>query len=152
IWSLDIATGKETPIPFTADVDQMIGELVRFTYPVNDSVLTVRQIRGARPSPDGKRLVFSALDRLWTMDLPAGTPRRVTTSTDGEHAPVWSPDGKVHRVCLLDGGRGDIWRVPADGGQPSEAHHAVGVLRQHHVFADRFAYCGQSRPARSARF
>ncbi|MCC6430522.1 MAG: PD40 domain-containing protein, partial [Gemmatimonadaceae bacterium] len=120
IWSLDIATGKETPIPFTADVDQMIGELVRFTYPVNDSVLTVRQIRGARPSPDGKRLVFSALDRLWTMDLPAGTPRRVTTSTDGEHAPVWSPDGKYIAYVSWTEDGGDIWRVPAAGGRPEK--------------------------------
>jgi Tol biopolymer transport system component/imidazolonepropionase-like amidohydrolase len=120
IWSLDVATGKETQIPFTADVDQMIGELVRFTYPVNDSVLTVRQIRGARPSPDGKRLVFSALDRLWTMDLPAGTPRRVTTSTDGEHAPVWSPDGKYIAYVSWTEDGGDIWRVPAAGGRPEK--------------------------------
>ena len=30
------------------------------------------QIRGARPSPDGKRVVFTALDRLWIADLPQG--------------------------------------------------------------------------------
>ena len=120
IWSLDATTGKETPIPFTAQVDQMIGELVRFDYPVNDSMLTVRQIRGARPSPDGKRLVFSALDRLWIMDLPSGTPRRLTTSTDGEHAPVWSPDGThIAYVSWTEDG-GDIWRIAAAGGRPEK--------------------------------
>lgn len=120
IWRLDVATGKETAIPFTAEVDQMIGELVRFDYPINDSVLTVRQIRGARPSPDGKRLVFSALDRLYAMDLPSGTPKRLTTSTDGEHAPVWSPDGKYIAYVSWNEDGGDIWRVPAAGGRPEK--------------------------------
>ncbi|MEO7361745.1 MAG: amidohydrolase, partial [Gemmatimonadaceae bacterium] len=120
IWSLDIASGKQTLIPFTAEVDQMLGDLVRFTYPVNDFVLTVRQIRGSRPSPDGKRLVFSALDRLWIMDLPSGTPKRLTTSNDGEHAPVWSPDGKsIAYVSWTEDG-GDIWRIFAAGGRPEK--------------------------------
>ena len=120
IWRLDVATGKEAPIPFTADVDQMIGDLVRFEYPVNDSVLTVRQIRGARPSPDGKRLAFSALDRLWIMDLPSGTPKRLTTSTDGEHMPAWSPDGKYIAYVSWTEDGGDIWRIPAAGGRPEK--------------------------------
>lgn len=120
IWRLDAATGQQQPIPFTASVDQMIGELVRFDYPVNDSVLTVRQIRGARPSPDGKRLTFSALDRLWIMDLPNGTPKRLTTSTDGEHVPVWSPDGRFIAYVSWTEDGGDIWRVPAAGGRPEK--------------------------------
>lgn len=120
IWRLDVATGAQQQIPFTATVDQMIGELVRFDYPVNDSVLTVRQIRGARPSPDGKRLAFSALDRLWVMDLPNGTPKRLTTSTDGEHSPVWSPDGRYIAYVSWTEDGGDIWRVPAAGGRPEK--------------------------------
>ena len=120
IWSLDVASGKQTPIPFTADVDQLIGELVKFEYPINDTTLTVRQIRGARPSPDGKRLTFSALDRLWIMDLPNGTPRRLTSSTDGEHQPVWSPDGKYIAYVSWNEYGGDIWRLPAAGGRPEK--------------------------------
>jgi imidazolonepropionase-like amidohydrolase len=120
IWSLDVASGKQTMIPFTAQVDQMIGELVKFEYPVNDTMLTVRQIRGARPSPDGKRLVFSALDRLWIMDLPNGTPRRMTTVTDGEHMPVWSPDGKYIAYVSWNEDGGDIWRIPSAGGVPQK--------------------------------
>ena len=117
-WRLDVATGKQENIPFSARVDQMIGDLVAFEYPMNDSVITVRQIRGARPSPDGKRLAFSALDRLYVMDLPSGTPRRLTSGTEGEFAPVWSPDGRsIAYVSWTEDG-GAIMRIGADGGSP----------------------------------
>lgn len=119
-WSVDVASGRQTQIPFTADVDLMIADLVRFDYPVNDSMLTVRQIRGARPSPDGRRLVFSALDRLWIMDLPSGAPKRLTTATDGEHSPVWSPDGRSIAYVTWNEEGGDIWRIAPDGGRPQK--------------------------------
>ena len=82
-------------IPFTADVDMMIAGPQKETYAMNDSSLTVHQIRDVAPSPDNKRMVFVALDRLWVMDLPNGTPRRlVPTENVGEFQPTWSPDGQ----------------------------------------------------------
>ena len=133
IWRVDATTGQQSGIPFTAEVDQMIAELVRFEYPVNDSTLTVRQIRGAQPSPNGKRLVFSALDRLWTMDLPSGTPKRLTTSDEGEHSPVWSPDGRFITYVSWTEEGGDIWRVPAAGGKPEK-------LTRQSAYYDDIAY------------
>jgi Tol biopolymer transport system component len=133
IWKVDATTGQQTQVLFTAEVDQMLGELVRFEYGVNDTTLTVRQIRGARPSPNGKRLVFTALDRLWVMDLPNGTPKRLTTGDDGEHSPVWSPDGKyIAYVSWSDEG-GDIWRIPAAGGKSEKLSRAP-------AFYDEIAY------------
>jgi hypothetical protein len=134
IWRVDAATGRETAVPFTAEVDQMIGELARFEYEVNDAELTVRQIRDAHPSPDGKRLVFSALDKLWMIDLPNGTPRRLTTGQAGEHSPIWSPDGKyVAYVTWTDEG-GDIYRIAADGKSAPER------LTTQSAYYDRIAY------------
>ena len=137
IWRVDATTGQQTQIPFTAEVDQMIGDLSRFEYQVNDTTLTVRQIRGARPSPNGKQLVFTALDRLWIMDLqpPAGgqraiagglpgKPRRLTTSDEGEHSPVWSPDGKYIAFISWTEDGGDIWRIPAAGGKAEKLTRA----------------------------
>ncbi len=120
IWRMDVGTGAQTPIPFTAQVDQLIGDLVRFEYPINDSVLTVRQVRGARPSPDGRRLVFSALDHLWIMDLPSGTPRRLTRAAEGEHGPAWSPDGRSIAYVTWTEEGGEIMRVSPDGGTPQK--------------------------------
>ena len=73
IWRVDVPSGEVTAIPFTAEVDQQMGPLAKFDYPINDSMLTVAQIRGARPSPDGQRLAFTALDVLYVGEL---TPAR----------------------------------------------------------------------------
>ena len=72
IWRVAVPSGEAVEIPFTAKVDQQLGPLVKFDYPIDDEKLRVSQIRGARPSPDGKRIVFTALDRLWIADLPQG--------------------------------------------------------------------------------
>jgi Tol biopolymer transport system component len=121
LWRVAIPTGEVTPIPFRADVDLRLGALSKFDYGVNDSTLTVSQVRNARPSPDGRRLAFTALDKLWVMDLPAGTPRRVTRTgaATGEHMPVWSPDGRWLAYVTWGDDGGHVQRVRADGaGQP----------------------------------
>ncbi len=76
IWRVAVPSGEATEIPFTARVEQQLGPLVKFDYPIDDQKLTVSQIRGARPSPDGQRVVFTALDRLYIADLPQGRGTR----------------------------------------------------------------------------
>ena len=150
LWRIEVPSGERTEIPFTAEVDQPMGPLAKFDYPINDSVLTVSQIRGARPSPDGRRVVFTALDRLWIADLPAGrggpgggrgaaalirNARRLTSATVVEHAPVWSPDGRsVAYVTWSDSTGGDIYRLQPDGGGAPER------VTRTSAFYDKLAY------------
>src|SRR5262249_13194663 len=127
IWKIDASSGKATMIPFTADVEQYMGPLSRFRYPITDT-FTVRQIRDAQPSPDLKQLAFTALDKLYLTDPGGGgvqlaasgvgaAPRRVTTATHVvEHSPTWSPDGRyVVFATWTDEAGGDLYRVNADG-------------------------------------
>jgi Tol biopolymer transport system component len=124
IWRVPIDGGSPREIPFTADVEIALGPEVRFDYTVDAAdTFVARQIRDAVPSPDGRRLAFSALGRLHVMDVPGGTPRRLTDATDaGEHAPAWSPDGRsIAYVSWSDAAGGHIWRVAADGrGRPQQ--------------------------------
>jgi Tol biopolymer transport system component len=136
IKRVDIASGAVTEIPFTAEVDQQLGPLVHFEYKLNDSTVTVRQIRNARPSPDGARLVFTALDRLWVMALPDGTPRRLTSAEVGEHSPVWSPDGRYVAYVTWTEEGGDIYRVRADGRNAARPER----LTRERAFYDRLNY------------
>jgi Tol biopolymer transport system component/imidazolonepropionase-like amidohydrolase len=135
IWRADVSSGRETAIPFSADVEQHLGPLVRFDVTVNDTSLTVQQIRGARPSPDGKRLAFTALDRLWVMDLPNGKPRRLTRGTAGEFDVAWSPDGRyLAYVTWSDAGGGDVFRIRSDGAGSPER------LTRQTAFYQKLAY------------
>jgi Tol biopolymer transport system component len=122
-WHANVADGHETMIPFTVDVDMMIAGPTKETYPLNDESLVVRQIRDVAPSPDNKRLAFTALDRLWVMDLPSGKPRRLVPSENvGEFQPTWSPDGQyVAYVTWNDIDGGTVSRMRSDGsGQPQK--------------------------------
>ncbi|MGH7467917.1 MAG: amidohydrolase family protein [Longimicrobiales bacterium] len=128
LWRIEIASGKKTEIPFTADVEQPLGALVRGAYTIGDSVVA-RQIREPALSPDGKRVAFTALGKVWVMDLPAGTPRRLTTATNlVETAPTWTPNGQsVTYATWVDGVGGDIMQVSASGGTPRNLTRAPAL-------------------------
>jgi Tol biopolymer transport system component len=121
IWRVDVPSGEATKIPFTARVEQRLGPKVQFEYAVDQGPVRAQQIRFPRLSPDGKRLAFTALDRLWIMDYPNGKARRISTTDAGEHQPAWSPDGKfLTYVTWSDLEGGHIFRVAADGGIPQK--------------------------------
>ncbi len=116
IWRVPIDGGEPAEIPFTVDVAVELGPELDFDYPVDDSpTFVVKQIRDATPSPDGARLAFTALDRLWVMDYPDGTPRRLTSMEIGEHQPTWSPDGRWIAYVTWSVEGGHIYRVRSDG-------------------------------------
>lgn len=120
IWRVELAGGAVTEIPFTASVRLDLGPLVRFETPVDTGDILLRQIRDPELSPDGTRLVFSALDRLYLLQLPNGKPRRLTSDTILEQQPRWSPDGKQIAYVTWGIGGGAILAVSADGrGKPS---------------------------------
>jgi Tol biopolymer transport system component len=119
IWRIPVEGGEPENIPFTVQVERELGPEVRFDYRVaDDPSLVARQIRDAVPSPDGSRLAFTALNRIYVMDLPSGEPRLVAASDrENYHQPVWSPDGRnLAYVSWNDDEGGHLWRVTATPG------------------------------------
>ncbi len=120
LWRVPVDGSAPARIPFTVNADVALGPEVRFEYAVSDSAtFQARQIRNTVPSPDGRRIAFTAVDRLYVMDLPEGTPRRLTRLAEGEFFPTWSPDGQWVGFVTWDGAGGHIMKARADGrGEP----------------------------------
>jgi Tol biopolymer transport system component len=117
IWRVAVPSGDATPVPFTAKVDLAVGPKVAFEHPIDEGPVRARQIRFPRLSPDGRKVAFTALERVYVMDYPKGTPKRVSTLDVAEHHPAWSPDGlHIAYVTWSDTEGGHLYRVPADGG------------------------------------
>ena len=119
INAVNVETGDAREIPFEADVKLDIGPDLEFPYRVDQGPVKARLVQTPAFAPDGKRVVFSVLTKLYTMDVPGGTPKRLTSGNDWEFQPTWSPDGQwiAYVTWTTDGGH--IWKMRADGrGQP----------------------------------
>jgi len=121
IWRIPVDGSDAIGVPFRVREDVAVGPLVDFDYPVEDTpTFTVRQIRDVVASPDGSRLAFTSLDKLYVMDLPNGDPERLDDS-DLVHAfPSWSPDSEWLAYVTWGPSGGQIMRTRSDGGGSPE--------------------------------
>ena len=117
LWKLPVDGSAATEIPFEADVKLAMGPRLYFNYEIKDTThKAASQIRDAVPSPDGKKLAFSALNRLYVMDYPNGSPKRVTKNEFTEAMPSWSPDGtQLVFVTWEEKNGGSIYKANVSG-------------------------------------
>jgi imidazolonepropionase-like amidohydrolase/Tol biopolymer transport system component len=120
IWKVDAASGKGTPVPFTARVEQTVNDALRFPQKVDAAEFPVRMLRDVRVSPDGRLVVYSALGKLYVKPLPDGTPRRLTTAAPAggpfEFFPSFSRDGQwIVYVTWSDEEMGRVRVIRPDG-------------------------------------
>ncbi len=89
-------------------------------------------VREANWSPDGKRLVVTWFDQLWTMTPDGKDQKRLaiaggnfTSERDG----VFSPDGKTIAFAAETNGEFDVWTVAASGGAATRVTTEAGDER-----------------------
>jgi len=96
-------------IPFSCQVKSKVAETLRFKNKVFEPEFTVRAVRNAITSPDGKTMIFNAAGKLYKKALPDGKPELLVNTKYGranfghnvtddtemlESEPCFSPDGK----------------------------------------------------------
>lgn len=130
IQKINIKTNQATVIPFTADIAIDIADRVHFDTPISDKDFTIKMIRDAVTSPDGKTVVFRALGYLWTKNLPNGSPKRLTTDTDFEAEPTFTSNGKeIIYVSWNDSNLGAIRKINLESKKSIKLTSEKGIYR-----------------------
>ena len=131
IWRVPVDGSAQTQIPFRVQTNVDLGPKLAFNYRVSDSAeFIVRQIRDAVPSPNGRQLAFIAMDKLYTMDLPGGTPRRVSNVEGTQAQPAWSRDGQWIAYVSWTKAGGQLHKVAASGGAPVQLTRSRAMYTQ----------------------
>ena len=134
IWRVPVDGSGQTEIPFRVQATVDAGPELAFRYPISDGAqFTVRQIRDAVPSPDGKLLAFISMDRLYVMEWPNGAPHRVSTLGAIEAEPAWAPDGRSLAWVTWTPAGGRLYKARMTGARNGETvalSRGTGTLRQ----------------------
>jgi Tol biopolymer transport system component len=130
IHRISVATAADSEIPFTAKISRELGPDLNLAMRVEEGPVQLRLIQQPVQSPDGKRLAFSALTHLYVMDIPGGTPRRLSAATAPEFMPSWSPDGQWIAFVTWTQDGGQIWKIRSDGsGNPAQLTRVPAYYR-----------------------
>jgi imidazolonepropionase-like amidohydrolase/Tol biopolymer transport system component len=96
IWRLHVIEqgAKATEIPFRVRHAREVRKALRVPTPVAPDSFDVKQLRWVNVSPQGDKVVYSALGHLYVRALPEGAPKRLTQQiTHFEFHPKFSADG-----------------------------------------------------------
>tara|TARA_R110000868_G_scaffold294140_3_gene554765 strand:- start:12340 stop:15681 length:3342 start_codon:yes stop_codon:yes gene_type:complete len=129
-WKIPIDGSDAQEIPFTVNSSIEMGPELDFDYPIEDTEqFQVTQIRDAVPSPDGKMLAFTALNEIYTVSLPDGEPKKITSLDETQAQPVWSPDGKWITFVTWTPEGGKLYKIRPNGRNLTQLNKDQGVFQ-----------------------
>ena len=111
-------------IPTLAAIALLAAPLCAQTKPAADETRLLRF-----PATDGKQVVFSYADQLYTVGLEGGVARRLTNTPGYAVFPRFSPDGKTLAFTAQYDGNTEVYVMPADGGTPRRLTYTATLGR-----------------------
>lgn len=168
VWALDLPTGKErrlTPDSLRTSWFNIAPDGTQINYVIERGGgiqdLAVAPLAGGPSrtlvagggtvdspwwSPDGSKIVFisdrGGSDDVWVVDVAGGAPRQLENWPGFEGPAVWNADGSaILFVSDRDTRLGDVWKLPAQGGEPVRVTRdsTVGGVFSRAGVADVFA-------------
>lgn len=130
IWKVNVNSKTASEIPFRVKSSIDLGPELDFDYPIEDTdEFTVVQIRDIAPSPDGKQLAFTALNEIYLVDLPNGSPTKLLDLEETQAQPVWSPDGDWLAFVTWSAAGGKVYKVRSNGNNLTQINQENGVFQ-----------------------
>ena len=129
IRKIDLASGSASDIPFRITDTRGVIDPPRPPVEVAPAQFQTKMPRGASVSPDGKRVVFESLGKLWVKPVGDGAAQRLTgNATAMEAYPSWSRDGsRIAFVSWTDAGLGHVHTISASGGAETKVTQQSGL-------------------------
>ena len=131
LHGVKISNGEDKVIPFKAKVRIGLSALNYNIYRLDHNSFKVNYTRSASMSPDGKKVAFTTLNKIYIKDLPNGVPHLLANQSVSQYQPAWSPDGKwITYVSWSDTSGGFLFKVPSSGGIPEKITKDAGEYQR----------------------
>ena len=105
------------------------------THPLQVTSLNGPLVFAPSWSPDGRHILYSSRAkpadgglRIYALDLGGGAARRLTDGPGNDGEPIWSRDGRTIYFTSTRSGINKIWKIPAEGGSPTQVTTKGGYI------------------------
>ena len=130
IQRVDTRTGEAREIPIRVTARHRITEAPRFEPPLAPGSFRVRALQQPALHPAQSRAAFTALGRVWTIDLGGGPPARVSGSDAVAVDPAFAPDGRTLAYAAWNDESGGRLMLAGPGRAPRALVESPGSVRE----------------------
>src|SRR4051812_21278387 len=110
-----------------------------------DDLAKLKEVRDPQCAPDGKSVAFvvsqidvkedkAGISHIWTVGLDGQNERQITSSTDSESSPRFSPDGRYLSFTSSRPGKAkgnQVWLLERSGGEAFQLTEVKGRLQSY---------------------